>query len=358
MNTITITHQQEQHRKTMLTNMNTVPFGSVFTDHMFTMEWHEDKGWHNAQIKPYQPFSYDPAMVSLHYGCEIFEGMKAYRTKENNIVLFRPEENLQRMNASARRMCMPEFDTVFVLDALKQLLKIDQAWVPGNPGTSLYIRPTMIATQNTLSLNIATSYLFYIILSPVGSFYAEGLKPTSIMASTTYTRASVGGVGNVKTGGNYAASMLAQKEAKERGFAQVLWLDPTERKYVEEVGAMNIFFVIKGEVVTPELTGTILPGITRKSILELGKWLGYTMVERKIAINELVAAIQDGSCTEIFGTGTAVVIAPVGKLAYGDITYEINQNQTGPVAQCFYDELTKLQYGNKHDTFSWIEPVN
>lgn len=355
---ITVTPVKEHHKKPIPQDLRNVPFGSVFTDHMFVMDWTEPLGWHNAHVQPFQNFECNPAMVSLHYGCEIFEGMKAYKTDKNEIVLFRPGQNFKRMNNSAKRMCMPEFDVELALEGLKKLLNQDASWVPSAPGTSLYIRPTMIATETTLNLTISTNYRFYIICSPVGNFYPEGLKPTAIMATEKYTRASVGGVGNVKTGGNYAASMLAQKEAKEKGFAQVLWLDPIERKYVEEVGAMNIFFVINNQIITPKLTGTILPGITRASILELGKKAGYTMVERRISIREVCKALEDGSCTEVFGTGTAVVICPVGKLAYQGKTYEINHNQTGPVASFFYQELTNLQTGKTQDTLGWIENVN
>ncbi len=356
--TILVTSVSQAQRKTPPQDLSNVGFGSVFTDHMFTMEWTSEKGWHNAQIKPYQSFSCDPAMSSLHYGCEIFEGMKAYKMADDNVVLFRPRENLERMNKSAQRMCMPEIDVEFVLQALKLLVKQDERWVPQDKGTSLYIRPTMIATENNLSAKSSDRFMFYIILSPVGAYFKEGFKPTPIMVSETYTRASIGGVGAVKTGGNYAASMLAQKEAKEKGFAQVMWLDSLERRYVEEVGSMNIFFVINGEIVTPELTGTILSGITRKSVLELGKSWGYTMVERRISIDEVVKALEDGSCTEIFGTGTAAVIAPVGKLAYRDKTYMVNDNITGPVAKRFFDELTELQRGETPDVFGWVEHVH
>lgn len=358
MNTqITIIPVQEQHKKQIPQDLSKILFGSVFTDHIFVMDWTQPEGWHNARVQPFQNFECHPAMVSLHYGCEIFEGMKAYQTDKNEIVLFRPYENLKRMNNSAKRMCMPEIDIEFVLEGFKKLLNQDASWVPSAPGTSLYIRPTMIATETTLNLTISTSYRFYIICSPVGNFYPGGLKPAAIMVSEKYTRASVGGVGNVKTGGNYAASMLAQKEAKEQGFAQVMWLDPVERNYVEEVGAMNIFFVINNQVITPKLTGTILPGITRASVLELGKNAGLTMVERRISITEVITAIQDGSCTEVFGTGTAVVICPVGKLAYQGKTYEINNNQPGPIASYFYNELTAFQTGKTKDKFGWIEMV-
>ena len=352
---ITITAVKPENKKEIPKDLSKVPFGSLFTDHMFVMEWSEAEGWHNAQVKPYEPFICDPAMVSLHYGCEIFEGMKAYKTQDGQINLFRPYKNMQRMNNSAKRLCMPEFDESLVMKGLNLLLKQDAAWIPTQPETSLYIRPTMIATEITLNLTIAKKYLFYIIASPVGSFYPGGLKPSSIMVSEFYTRASVGGVGNVKTGGNYAASMLAQKEAKEQGFAQVLWLDPIERTYLEEVGAMNIFCVINNCIITPELTGTILPGITRASVIELARSLGYNVVERRISIHEVIHALQDGSCQELFGTGTAVVIAPIGALQYQGITHIVNNQQTGPITKQLYHELTSIQQGTKADGFDWIE---
>ncbi len=341
-------------------NFSKIPFGSLFTDHLFMMEWTAAEGWTNAEIKPYQGFIMDPASVGMHYGPSIFEGMKAYRTLEDRITLFRPDEHLQRLNRSASRMCMPEVDSDFVLKALKQLIKCDQRWVPAERGTSLYIRPTMIATETTLGLKRANKFLFFIILSPAGSFYHAGFTPTSIMVSEQYTRASVGGVGNVKTAGNYAASVMAQEEAKKQGYAQVLWLDPVERTYVEEVGSMNIFFVIDNQLVTPMLTGTILPGITRKSIIELGRHWDMTVVERRISIDEVTTAIADGSLSEIFGTGTAVAISPVGKLSYKGQTYVINDNQTGPITQKLFNELSSIQRGDArghYDVFDWLDYV-
>ncbi len=360
MQQLSITHNPvlAHLRKSPPQNLREVPFGSQFTDHMYTERWNPKDGWHNAEITAYGPRLCDPAMSCLHYGSEIFEGMKAYRRKDGTIVLFRPRENLKRLNESAKRMCMPEVDIEETLNALKQLLKADQNWVPSEKGASLYIRPFMVATTPRLSASPSEEFGLCIILSPVGPYFPEGFNPISIMVEEKYTRSSMGGVGAIKTGGNYGASMLAQKEAQQKGFSQVLWLDPRDQHYVEEVGAMNIFFVINNEIVTPELTGTILPGITRKSILELGGNFGYTMVERRISIDEIIQALNDGSCTEIFGTGTAAVIAPVGKLSYRDVTYEVNNNQTGPVAQWFYDQITQIQRGEIHDPFGWVEEVN
>lgn len=338
-------------------DVQNIPFGTVFTDHIFVMEWTKEMGWHNSRIEPYHAFEFDPALISLHYGAEIFEGMKAFKTPEGRPVLFRPRDHLHRMNISASRMCMPEIDVDHVLGFLKKLVRIDAAWIPQEPGTALYIRPTMIAAEPTINLKVSDRFLFYILLSPAGAIYKEGFNPTSIMVTEKYARAAVGGVGAVKTGGNYAASMKAQQEAKTRGFSQVLWLDPQERKYVEEVGSMNIFFMINNELVTPSLNGTILPGITRKSIIELAKSWGLPLVERRISIDEVIQSIQDGSCTEIFGTGTAAGIAPVGKLAYNEHVYTINNNATGPVTQRFYDVLTGIQRGQQPDLFNWLVTV-
>lgn len=333
-------------------DVQNLAFGTVFTDHMFVMKWNERQGWHDARIEPYRPFTFDPASLHLHYGSEIFEGMKAFRTAEDHYNLFRPQEHLQRMNRSARRMMMPEIDTHFVEDQLKELIRKDARWVPKEKGTSLYIRPTMVATQNTINLVVSNEYFFYIIMSPVGSFYKNGKKPTSILVSDTYTRSSVGGVGDVKTGGNYAASMLAQHEAKKLGYDQVLWLDPVERRYVEEVGSMNIFFVINGEIVTPSLTGTILPGITRQSVLEFGRAQGWRMREGRITIDEVVQAIEQGTCTEIFGTGTAAVISAVGKVRYRGKDYVVS-NPEGGFADQLYEALTGVQQGRIADAFRW-----
>ncbi len=352
----TVTSMPEVQRKSPPEDVKNIPFGTVFSDHMFVMKWNEQKGWHEARIEPYHAFTFDPASLHLHYGTEIFEGMKAFKNNQGKVVLFRPGEHLKRMNRSAVRMMMPEIDASFAEKALKRLLQEDKRWVPSQPGTSLYIRPTMIASQNTINLVVSNEYLFYIIMSPVGALYSKGFKPTAILVSDQYTRSSIGGVGDVKTGGNYAASMKAQSEAKKAGYDQVLWLDPVKRQYVEEVGSMNIFFVINGKLVTPELTGTILPGITRQSVLELSRANGWKVVERKISIQEVIKAIKNGSCTEIFGTGTAAVISSIGKLKYKDREYSIASKPDSFTLK-IYETITGIQQGRILDTFRWISEI-
>ncbi len=343
-------------RKESTRDMSPAGFGQVFTDHMFVMEWNEKDGWHNMRIQSYRPFSVDPAALHMHYGQEIFEGMKAFYTEDKHIVLFRPEEHLKRFNQSAQIMCMPEIDVNAVLSWVKKLVKIDRCWVPQDRGQSLYIRPTMIATEATINLKPSASYTFFVVLSPVGSFYEKGFAPIDIMVTDTFTRSSIGGVGMAKTGGNYAASMRAQKEAHQKGYAQVLWLDSVERKFVEEVGTMNIFFVIRDTLVTPMLTGTILPGITRKTVLEVAQEWGMSVSERKISIDEVVNGIKTGSIKEAFGTGTAVGIAPIGKIAYKNNVYAINEGKTGPVTYKIYNKIMAIQRDKTHHT-EWLAEV-
>lgn len=331
-------------------------FGKYFTDHMFLMDYDAENGWHHGRIVPYGPIPMDPASTCFHYAQEIFEGMKAYRTESGNVQLFRPMENFNRLNDSCRRMVIPEIEGEFVLKGLKKLIEIDKDWVPPEADASLYIRPFIFASQVMLGVHPAANYTFCIIMSPSGAYYKGGLTPVKIQVETNYVRAVKGGMGMVKTGGNYAASLLAQKEAEENGCSQVLWLDGVERKYVEEVGAMNVFFKIGDEIVTPELSGSILPGITRKSVLEmLEKW-GMKVSERRLSIDELIAACDDGSLTEAWGTGTAAVISPIGVLRYMNKDYSINLNQIGDVSKRLYSELTDLQWGRSEDTFGWIEP--
>jgi len=337
--------------------MSGVVFGTQFTDHMFCMEWEDGKGWHNAEIKPYGPLLMEPSAMVLHYAQMAFEGLKAYQTDSGEHVLFRPRENFKRMNRTAQRMCLPELDIEEVLAALKQLLCLDSGWVPHESGTSLYIRPTIVATEEAIGLKVSSKYLFFIIMSPVGPYYSQGFYPVKIMVTDKYVRAVPGGVGYAKTGGNYAASILAEKEAKEMGYTQVLWLDAVERRYIEEVGAMNIFFVINGELVTPQLTGSILPGITRMSVLELGKHWGLKVAERRISIDEVLTGIKDGSVTEVFGAGTAAVISPVGVLSYKEEEYQVGNGETGPFANRFYEHLTGIQYGKEADPFGWVESI-
>ncbi len=332
-------------------------FGIHFTDHMFVMDYEEEKGWHAPRIVPYGNFSLDPAAVCLHYGQAIFEGLKAYRGRDGKIRLFRPDENMKRLNRSAHRMCMPSVDEEFLLNAIKQLVKVEQRWIPGNKGTSLYIRPFMIATEAYLGVRPAKKYILSVILCPVGAYYSEGFNPVKIFVTDKYVRAARGGVGEAKTAGNYAASLMASEEAKAKGFTQVLWLDAKERRYVEEVGTMNIFFAFEDEIVTPALSGSILPGITRDSVLRLGKKWGLNMVERPITIDEVIDGAQSGTLIECFGTGTAAVISPVGALHYKGIDYPINSGETGPLSKRFFDEITGLQYGEIEDALGWTETV-
>ena len=332
-------------------------FGTLFTDHMFNMDYSLDGGWQAARIEPYGSIEMDPATMFLHYGQGVFEGLKAYRTDSGQIQLFRPQENIKRLNRSCRRMCIPEIDEDFALESLKQLITLEKDWVPGAPETSLYIRPTIIAMDPFLGVRASHSYRYFVILSPVGAYYPEGFNPVKILVTSELVRAVRGGVGEAKTPGNYAASLLAGERAHEAGYTQVLWLDGVEQKYLEEVGAMNIFFVIDDEIVTPELNGSILPGITRKSVIELAKHWGQKVTERKISIDEIMTAHAAGSLKEAFGSGTAAVISPVGEIKYGEKAITINDNQTGPVAQKLYDAITDIQYGKAEDPLGWVEKI-
>jgi len=354
---VKITKCQPEKIKNPPDTMKGVIFGTQFTDHMFCMEWQDGKGWYNAQIKPYSPLMIDPSAMVLHYAQMSFEGLKAYHTDSGENVLFRPRENFKRMNRTSVRMCMPEFEVEEVLNALKQLLSLDSKWIPKEEGTSLYIRPAMIATEEAIGLKVSSKYLFFIILSPVGAYYSQGFNPVKIMVSDKYVRAVPGGVGNAKTGGNYAASTLAEKEAKEKGYTQVLWLDAVDRSFIEEVGAMNIFFVVNGKIITPKLTGSILPGITRMSVLELGKFWGLEVEERRISINEILTGIENGSVSEVFGSGTAAVITPVCILSYKGKEFKIGDGYTGAIAKRFFKQLTGIQYGKEADHFEWIESI-
>jgi branched-chain amino acid aminotransferase len=332
-------------------------FGKIFTDHMFIMDYDTGMGWHDARIVPYGNIELSPAAMCLHYGQEVFEGLKAYRTADGKIQLFRPEENFKRLNVSNERLVIPQIDVDFCLEALKKLIEIEADWVPHTDGASLYIRPFIIAVDPFLGVRPGDKYMFIIILSPSGAYYASGLNPVSIYVEQNYVRAVKGGMGYAKTGGNYAASLIGQDEAHKENYAQVLWLDGVERKYIEEVGAMNIFFVIGDEIVTPELQGSILPGITRKSAIELCKSWGYKVSEKKISIQEIADAYDRGELKEVFGTGTAAVISPVGHLKWGDKIMEINDNKIGEISQKLYDTMTGIQYGKVEDKFNWIFPV-
>lgn len=333
-------------------------FGTIFTDHMFNMDYNPEKGWHNPRIEPYTNFDMDPATMVLHYGQAVFEGLKAYRTESGNIQLFRPQENFHRSNASNRLLCIPEIDEHLALHALKQLIAVEKDWVPSAPGTSLYIRPTIIATDVFLGVRASSTYRFFIILSPVGAYYAEGFNPVKIWVTVRHVRAVRGGMGEAKTPGNYAASLYASERAHQQGYTQVLWLDGIEQRYVEEVGSMNIFFVIDGELVTPALNGSILPGVTRDSVIQLAELWNIPCTERRISIDEVMNAQKEGKSLEIFGTGTAAVISPVGMIKYGDDAIEINNNEVGSVTQKFYKALTDIQYGRAEDPAGWIEPID
>ncbi len=345
-------------RKPIPTDDSTLGFGNYFSDHLFKMNYAPDQGWHAARIEPYGPLELDPATLVLHYGQEAFEGLKAYRGKDDGVYLFRHRDNFARLNASCRRLVMPEVPVDFVSDALKQLVLLERDWIPKSPGCALYIRPNIIATDAALGVRPSTTYLFYIIVGPVGAYYAEGFNPVAIYVADEYVRAVRGGVGFAKTSGNYAAGLLAQKEAKDRGFAQVLWLDAIERKYVEEVGTMNIFFRFGDAVVTSPLTGSILPGITRDSVIQVLKKWGVNVQERPIAIDQVVKGIETGALTEVFGTGTAAIISPVKSIHYKGEDHQVGDGKTGPLSQKLYDYLLALQYGEEEDPFGWVERID
>ncbi len=347
--------EPEQLRKKP--DQDNLDFGVHFTDHMFLMKWDKQQGWHDAEICPYHDFQIDPAAMVLHYGQAIFEGLKGYRGKDDQIYLFRPTDNFNRMNDSAVRMCMPRLPVEKVLKALKALLYIDRDWIPSTEGATLYIRPTMIAVEPTLGVKPSSSYYFYIIMCPVGAYYAEGFNPTKIYITEKYVRAVQGGVGHVKTAGNYAASLYASEEAQKAGYTQVLWLDACERKYIEEVGTSNIFFRFNDELITPPLGGSILSGITRDSVMKLAREWGVEVIERRISIDEVVKANEDGSLKEVFGTGTAAVISPVGELFYNGDKYIINNGETGELSKRLFEELQMIQNGEKDDPFNWTVRV-
>ncbi len=339
------------------TDESKLGFGKIFSDHMIIMDYDTGMGWHDARIVPYGTIELSPAAMCLHYGQEVFEGMKAYRTAEGKIQLFRPEENFKRLNVSNERLVIPQIDIDFCMEALIKLVEIEADWVPHSEGASLYIRPFIIAVDPFIGVRPGDKYMFIIILSPSGAYYASGLNPVSIYVEQNYVRAVKGGMGFAKTGGNYAASLIGQDEAHKENYAQVLWLDGVERKYIEEVGAMNIFFVIGDEIVTPALQGSILPGITRKSAIEICKSWGYKVCEKRISIQEISDAYDNGQLKEVFGTGTAAVISPVGHLKWGDKVMEINDNKIGEISQKLYDTMTGMQYGKLEDKFGWITPV-
>lgn len=332
-------------------------FGKYYSDYMFEMDYQSEKGWHNPRIIPYAPLTLDPAATVFHYGQAIFEGLKAYKAADGTIQLFRPEKNMKRLNDSCKRLCIPQIDEEFLLSAIKQLILTEKDWVPDEEGTSLYIRPFIFATEAYLGVRPAREYKLLVILSPSGAYYGDQLSPVKIYVEEKYVRAVIGGVGHVKTAGNYAASLKAQEEAEANGYAQILWLDAKENKYVEEVGSMNIFFKINGEVVTPQLNGSILPGVTRDSVIELLKYWKVPVREAKISIEEVFAAHERGELEEVFGSGTAAVISPVGELNWKGATITINNKQIGQLSQKLYDEMTGIQLGKKEDPFNWIVKV-
>jgi len=332
-------------------------FGKYFSDHMFIMDYNVDKGWYNARIVPFENLSIHPASTVLHYGSEIFEGMKAYRRADGEVQLFRPMENIRRMNASAERLCLPTIPEELAYKALTTFVSVEKDWTPSANGTSLYLRPFMFGNDETLGVHAVHNATFIIIASPVGSYYKEGINPVKIMIEDEDVRAVRGGTGYAKCGGNYAASNRAGKRAEDKGYSQVLWLDGVERKYIEEVGAMNVMFKINGEIITPALTGSILPGITRKSCIEVLKSEGYKVSERLLSVDELSEALQNGTLEEAWGCGTAAVVSPIGELCYKGVKYTINNSKIGEVTQKLYDTLTGIQWGKVEDKFNWTVVV-
>lgn len=354
---LNIRYEKTQNPKPIPGPDNPLTFGTIFTDHMFMMNYKEGKGWFDPRIVPYQPISLEPSCMVFHYGQEMFEGLKAYKSQDGRTLLFRPDKNIERANRTNKRICMPQIPEEDFLQALKEVVKTDEAWIPSKPGTSLYIRPFIIATDEFLGVRPSSTYLFMIILCPVGAYYPEGLNPVKIWIEDEYVRAVRGGIGEAKTGGNYAASLAAQMKAHEDGYSQVLWLDGVERKYIEEVGAMNIFFKINGKVVTPALNGSILPGVTRDTVICLLREWGLEVEERRISVDELAGAAKDGSLEEVWGTGTAAVISPVGHLRFEDTVIQIKDGGIGEISQKLYDTVTGIQLGKVKDTFGWTVEV-
>lgn len=332
-------------------------FGQIFTDHIFEMDYSKSKGWHNPTIRPLESLQMHPATSFIHYGQTIFEGLKAFKTINDEVVLFRPDLHMQRINNSARRVCMPEIDVDFVLNALKELVAIESDWIPTKKGESLYIRPFMYGQDPALGVRPSNDYKFVILLSPVGAYYPEGFKPINILAQDDYVRAVRKGLGECKTAANYAASLLAASEAAKRGFTQVLWLDGVEQKYLEEVGTMNIFVNFKDEVATPKLSGSILPGVTRRSVIQILKEWGMNVTERAISIYEVMEAYDKGNLLGLFGTGTAAIISSIGSLTFKDKKMVFNNNQPGELDLKLFNELTAIHYGEKEDTHGWIFKV-
>ena len=332
-------------------------FGRYFSDHMFLLDYDAGQGWHDPRIVPFGPLTLSPAAMVFHYAQEIFEGLKAYRRADGGVQLFRPWENIKRMEDSCERLCIPKLDPDLYLEAMTELVKLDESWIPTEPDTALYLRPFIIATEPHVGVHASSSYIFCIITSPVGAYYAEGLAPVKIYVESRDVRAVKGGTGYAKTGGNYAASLRAGEEAAKRGYSQVLWLDGAERRYVEEVGAMNVFFKIDGEIITPALEGSILPGVTRKSCIDILRSWGLTVTERKLSAQELFDAAAAGKLEEAWGSGTAAVISPIGEIAWEERKEVLCEGKIGPLTQKLYDYLTGIQWGRVEDPFGWIYPV-
>ena len=337
---------------------STLGFGKIFTDHMFMMDWNSEIGWQNARIVPFENISLHPASTVLHYGSEIFEGLKAYRRADGKVQLFRPIENIRRMNRSAERLCLPQIPEDIAMEVLTTFVNLEQDWTPSQEGTSLYLRPFMFGNDETLGVHAVHNATYVIIASPVGSYYKEGINPVKIMIEDEDVRAVRGGTGYAKCGGNYAASNRAGERAEKKGYSQVLWLDGVERKYIEEVGAMNVMFKIGDEIVTPMLSGSILPGITRMSCLEVLRKEGYKVSERLLSVDELGEALKNGDLKEAWGCGTAAVVSPIGELCYKDVKYPINNGEIGTVTQHLYDTLTGIQWGKIEDTFGWTKEID
>ncbi len=336
---------------------STLGFGKIFTDHMFMMDWNSEKGWYNARIVPFERIALHPASTVLHYGSEIFEGLKAYRRKDGKVQMFRPIENIRRMNRSAERLCLPEIPEDLAMQVLTTFVDLEQDWTPSAEGTSLYLRPFMFGNDESLGVHAVHNATYVIIASPVGSYYAEGINPVRIMIEDQDVRAVRGGTGYAKCGGNYAASNRAGERAAQQGYSQVLWLDGVERKYIEEVGAMNVMFKIGGKIVTPMLSGSILPGITRMSCIAVLKDKGFEVEERLLSIDELAAAMENGTLEEAWGCGTAAVVSPIGELCYKGVKYPVNNGEIGEVTQMLYDTLTGIQWGKIEDKFGWIQEI-
>lgn len=347
----------EERRKSPPAASAELGFGQIFTNRILKADWDARRGWHDARIEPYGPLVLDPAAKVFHYAQEVFEGLKAYRWQDGRVALFRPGMNAARFNRSAARLALPEVPERLFLEGIDTLVRLEEDWLPSAEGTALYIRPTLIAVEPALGVRPSEQCLFFVILSPVGAYYAAGFNPVRILVEDFFVRAVPGGTGTAKTGGNYASSLRAGLKAKERGFEQVLWLDGIQRRYVEEVGAMNIFFVVDGTLVTPPLSDSFLAGVTRDSVLELAETLGVPVDVRPVEINDLMDGVRGGRVSEAFGTGTAAVVSPVGVLGYKDEVVTVGSGGVGPVTRRFYDTLTGIQYGRLPDPFGWLHQV-